>query len=397
MSIQKFKSLFQSVQLLIDKEEQLKKAKGESFNIFSILKMESKENDTHSNLLGNLLDPNGSHLMGAVFLEEFLDLNNLKDFLDASTTRVYLEYSCGKVDCKAKTGGRIDIYLLDKNGRSISIENKVYAGDQPCQIERYVNHNKASNKVFYLSLDGKDASEDSRGDLRAGIDYFTISYRDDIINWLEKCSKEASNQPIVRETIKQYKILIQKLTKTMDTQHEQELQKMILSNYDAAELIARNFDSAKEGVCEKLRNIVFEEINKYLESSDYNALLGDPIAKNYSQIWIKNQRNQNAQVFFGLESFGTKSTENMFIGTFRYGDIGYIEQNNFAESDKYWCNRIYIEEFNNDIELNMSNGKFISILNKEDEFKKVVDHILKAFKKYFEENNEVLDSYLAGL
>ncbi len=394
MTTQHYNNLFHSAQLIVQKEEELKKAKGESFNVFSILRMESKENDTHSNFLGNLLDPNGTHLMGSIFLEIFLKVINAEDFLDVSTASVYLEYSCGKVDYAAKTGGRIDIYLKDTSGRSISIENKIYAGDQPNQIERYVNHNKGFNKVYYLTLEEKDASKESRGELKAGTDYFTMTYRDEIVDWLEICTKEAANAPIVRETIKQYRILIQKLTKSIDTVQEQELQKLILSNYEAAELIARNFDSAKETLCNNLRNTVLKKVNELLLDSNYKAILGDRITMSYSQIWIKNKKYPNSQVFFGIEPFGVKATGGIFIGTFRYGDNGYVEQNRDPKSTKYWCNWGFIESFDQQIELNMSNSKFITLLNDSNSFTKVVDHIVKAFEKYFEDNREAVDNYL---
>jgi hypothetical protein len=397
MTIQHYTNLFHSAQLIIQKEEELKKAKGESFNVFSILRMESKENDTHSNFLGNLLDPNGTHLMGSVFLSEFLKTINAEGFIDISTTQVYLEYNCGKVDHVAKTGGRIDIYLKDINGKSISIENKIYAGDQPNQIERYVNHNKGFNRVYYLTLEGKNASKESRGELNAGTDYFTMTYRDDIVNWLESCTKEAVNAPIVRETIKQYRILIQKLTKTIDTVQEQELQKLILSNYEASELIARNFDSAKESLCSSLRNQVCEKVNELLVGSNYEATLGHPITTSYSQIWIKNKKYLNSQVFFGIEPFGIKATERMFIGTFRFGDNGFVEQNPDTNSNKYWCNWDCIDSIDQQIELNMSSTKFILFLNDSNSFDKVVNHIVQSFVKYFEENRVALDSYLSGL
>lgn len=47
------------------------KNKGELFNTFSILKMETAENKTHSNFIAELLNPKGSHLKGSIFLERF--------------------------------------------------------------------------------------------------------------------------------------------------------------------------------------------------------------------------------------------------------------------------------------------------------------------------------------
>ena len=169
-------NLFTSVQNLINHQEELEKAKGEKFNVFSILRMETKENDTHSNFLGNLLDPRGTHLMGPTFLKLFLDQINNESVLDIETTNVTLEYSCGPTNHKEKTGGRIDIYLEDNFGKSLSIENKIYADDQPNQIQRYVNHNKGNNQVYYLTLHGTEPSKKSKGKLKSGEDYFIISY-----------------------------------------------------------------------------------------------------------------------------------------------------------------------------------------------------------------------------
>ena len=62
---------------------------------------------------------------------------------------VTLEHHIGWVDYEKKAGGRIDIYIEDRSKylekritKSISIENKINAGDQYLQIARYVNHNK---------------------------------------------------------------------------------------------------------------------------------------------------------------------------------------------------------------------------------------------------------------
>ncbi|MBK8328979.1 MAG: hypothetical protein IPL09_05805 [Bacteroidetes bacterium] len=49
-------------------------------------------------------------------------------------------------------------------------------------------------------------------------DYFNISYKDHISNWLQFCKKEAVDQPMLREIIKQYIFLINKLTNQMSDQ-----------------------------------------------------------------------------------------------------------------------------------------------------------------------------------
>jgi len=65
--------------------------------------------------------------------------------------------------------------------------------------------------LLYLTLDGKDACEGSKGELKEH-EFKRISYSFDILEWLEKCKEKAVNHPILRETITQYIILIKYLT-----------------------------------------------------------------------------------------------------------------------------------------------------------------------------------------
>jgi hypothetical protein len=69
--IKKVTVLLKEVELLQKHQKEIEIIKGETFNIFSILGVESKENKTHSSFIAELLNPNGSHYMNAVFLEAF--------------------------------------------------------------------------------------------------------------------------------------------------------------------------------------------------------------------------------------------------------------------------------------------------------------------------------------
>ncbi len=248
--LEKQKKLLKDVNRILAHQKELERLRGEKFNIFSILKMETKENATHSAFLGELLNPKGSHLQGNTFLQLFLETIGYEEHnqsiaetkpipkLNIETAWLKLEKDVGKTDVKNATGGRIDIYLVDKKGTSISIENKIYAGDQPAQIQRYVNHNKTANTVYYLTLNGTSASKESKGTLIEDEDYYCISYRSTIIEWLEKCLKEAVELPILRESIKQYILLIKKLTNQLtDRKMEKEITELIKSNYHSAKAI----------------------------------------------------------------------------------------------------------------------------------------------------------------
>lgn len=92
------------------------------------------------------------------------------------------EYNEGK--------NRPDIVITLEDGKTIIIENKILAEDQPNQLYRYSTPNP--NWLFFLTRFGHKASEDSEKSedgktiLKEGKDYFCISYYKHIFNWLKK-------------------------------------------------------------------------------------------------------------------------------------------------------------------------------------------------------------------
>ncbi len=261
--LQNIKRLLSEVNAIIEKADEIARLKGENFNIFSILGIETKENKTHSNFLAAILDPGGPHGLGDIFLKLFLDelknteLTNKKpNILDrlknSKEIKVETETYLGRVDFENQEGGRVDITISAPEGK-IYIENKINAGDQYLQIARYCKNHPDENKiVLYLTLDGKEPSEDSTGKhkdgkgLKAGKDFFLLSYQTNIINWLEKCQKEASDVPIIRETIKQYIILIKKLTGQLtDQKMEKEILELLIQNIESTETIVKLYGRAK--------------------------------------------------------------------------------------------------------------------------------------------------------
>ncbi|MDB6019689.1 MAG: hypothetical protein JWR19_4178 [Pedosphaera sp.] len=187
--------------------ETLARATGEHFNIFKILGIGHYEVRTHSPILGDLLNPKGSHGQGDTFLRLFINQLDVKDF-DPASARLELEYHIGTVT--DKSGGRIDIVILDGNGHAIFIENKIYAGDQEKQLQRY-RERDAQAHLLYLTLQGDlpaGFTEERLQNIRA----IRISYAIHIRDWLVACRKEAASLPQVRETISQYLHLIRELT-----------------------------------------------------------------------------------------------------------------------------------------------------------------------------------------
>jgi hypothetical protein len=297
-AIPKIKSLLTRTTNIVQRQEELKKLRGENFNIFSILNMESKENATHSAFLGELLNPMGSHLFGTVFLRLYLetigfeegDDHRAKGELELDSTVLTLEKHVGARDDKEKTGGRIDIYLSDAKGNSISIENKIYASDQYAQIERYVNHNKGQNTVYYLTLNGEDASKESKGKLKDGSDYHCISYRDTVVTWLDLCMKEAADQPILRESIKQYILLIKKLTNQLsDNKMQEQIAELIKKDYQAAKAIQGTVWQVEVRSAHNFLNEIKEVIQLQLKAKDgWEVLVDKDMNESWSGLSVKH-------------------------------------------------------------------------------------------------------------
>ncbi|WP_051941884.1 PDDEXK-like family protein [Maribacter forsetii] len=238
-----YKELLKSIGEIYKKYEELEKVSGEAFNIFKVINVTSDEVRLHSKFLAELLNRNGSHGQGDVFLKLFV--KQLGISLDTSSTTVKVEKYIGKIT--DSSGGYIDIFISDNKGQSITIENKIYAGDQDNQLLRYFNFNP--NNILYLTLWGDTPEDYSSSGLIIDEEFKRISYKEDIIDWLVSCRKEAVELPLLREGISHYINLIQLLTgQTGTTKMNKEVKEYIASSSEVlkqASLIADNINDAK--------------------------------------------------------------------------------------------------------------------------------------------------------
>lgn len=293
-------NLFKQVGTIIKHYKKVEKIKGESFNVFSILNMETKENSTHSAFIAELLNPLGSHQKGTCFLKYFIEIviNKIKDNeanlplsqFDIKTAKVNVEYSIGERNDKLKTGGRIDIFIRDDNGYTICIENKINAIDQYAQIQRYYNYNTDKNTVIYLNLDGSSPSNESKRKLEDDKDFCIISYQENIVKWLEYCQKESVDIPILRESIRQYIILIKKLTnQTINYDMETEIYQLIKNNYTEARTITNNIEKVELKIVDEFLNDVIIELKEQL-GDEWIINKSSDISASWAGILIKHNK-----------------------------------------------------------------------------------------------------------
>ena len=275
--MEQLQRLLNEIRILTDINQKIRKeklAKGDAFNLFSELGMSTDEVHLHSAFLAMLLNPKSNHGQGGKFLVPFVSLLNDKTpylsplNIDASNAEAYVEYYIGPN--QDEQGGRLDIYITDKREYRIVIENKINAGDQPKQLKRYwnfvqdkCNHDANKYRIAYLTLDGHEPSPGSTCGLEQE-DYACLSYKTDILPWLEQCVIMSVRQPLIRETINQYIEIIKQLTYSdMDNKNDI-LEIMSKAEYlDSVYTISKNIDDMINYV---FNNILYSQLESLANS-----------------------------------------------------------------------------------------------------------------------------------
>lgn len=305
--------LLSEINFILNKENERKaekRANGDDFNIFPILRKSHDEEHLHSAFLAELLNPKGSHGQKDVFLKAFLKvcLPDYNENTITEDTKVYTERYIGQINEDKTEGGCLDV-LIENNTSAIVLENKIYAQDQKNQLLRYsnfANKNFAGKfQIIYLTLDGKPASSESIGTTK--FEYIRLSYKEHIVSWLNDCIKLADNKPSIRETITQYLNLIKKLTgQDMDEKEKEALIALLLdseSNIRVAFSIEQNLWKVKRKILcriEQFQNEIMSEINSEgiytIEKIDYNGKY-EQTESGYS-FYIKNWKNHYIKFSF---------------------------------------------------------------------------------------------------
>ncbi|MBQ6046681.1 MAG: PD-(D/E)XK nuclease family protein [Bacteroidales bacterium] len=283
-----------------------KRGRGECFNIFEILGLQTSEVRLHSAIIAELLNPNGNHGLGDKFLKAFIDdiiAKQLSFNLDTSSTDVFVEYPIGPISEGYTEGGRIDILLKDKYKQTIIIENKIYAGDQKYQLLRYHNYARQcaalSNEeyvILYLTLDGGQASEDSVG--KEDFRYYSISYRKDILTWLKHCLCIAVLQPLVRETIQQYINNLKTIFSIMDNNNTEVLMNVLTSKENVETTISIIEQSWE--IQKRIRANFVNQIKTYCDDLNYRCEYDEEIINCEHDKWIRIFEEPYKNVIFRI-------------------------------------------------------------------------------------------------
>ena len=310
------------------------RSKGDAFNVFRLCQVDHYEN-AHTRIIAEFLNPRGTHGIGDVFLTLFLRQPVIADYLKRQgfpkDDGFHGWDSLGSaivVTEEAFPEGRCDI-AIHWRGWCIVIENKIYAGDQARQLERYAKAVRRTGEkpiVLYLTLDGHSAGTDSVGDVK----YKCISYRKEITDWIADCIGEIDDwnfggeQPDclhVRETLCQYQQLVKEISGTTE---EREMTDQIASElvasteaFRAACRISDTLQNARARIVQKIMEALRLELAERLVFKDW--LLKDELAslllnnERYTGFWIEREAGDRPyDIYCEFQARG--ALRDMFVG-----------------------------------------------------------------------------------
>ena len=358
------------------REEQ--KSRGlNDFNLLTTVLKNHDEVKLHSRMIAALLNPNGLHYQGTLFLKLFLkEIELEKWFKNLDSVSVYKEHE------------NIDLYLTDGN-KHLIIENKIWAGDQPCQIMRYiniiVNNNQEqfkghiSNSIItkdkmrviyltprakkipsqhklekiggenYIVIENDIVLKNCSPDLKSYKAYFQkITYNDTVLPWLKESQRKIRNITNLRESIGQYISVVKDIHNNYELNvtnffqyiQEQDNKKLITKCLFEIDLKKEPSDTLKELVKTKGEMLYrfFRSFDLCLEKynlENVNYLVGNN-KKQKKLIYNKGKCNKRFKVTGNkYYNFGTfyKIDENyllyIFIGRSRYIHFGLIKHTNY--------------------------------------------------------------------
>jgi hypothetical protein len=332
----------------------------------------------HSKFISELLDPQGSHQQGTLFLDCFLNKLRIVDF-ETKNASSNLEYYTGIINKTKDLGGKIDILIRSENNKVIKIENKIYAKEQKNQLLRYHNFQK-DGRLIFLTLFG-NKSKDHDDLLRREIKYQQISYKEEIIEWLQECIEKCATVPIVRESIIQYLNLVKKIThQNINKQMSKEIVEKITQSKDSFEayLAIRKTENDNEIYFDIVRSKLIPFFEKFAIENDLKAenltkslikerkqhlgffFTNERLTKYGIRLSIQFNKSLNRDMYFGL-SFTSKSPTELPVHKFIVKEAKHV-MDNPSSSNEWWLCYTFWKDYNDwgEIETlyNLAYGKF---------------------------------------
>ena len=398
------------------------------FNLLSIIEKDRDEAHVHSKVIYNLLSQDWGKKDKETFLTLFLKEIGIED------ENIYdknWEVTREKAFDLDTIKGRLDFEIKSKDCIYI-IEMKIDAGDQPEQLIRYQEFAKEQHKkykIFYLTLDGHNASKKSIGEEKnleenEKVEYTNISFKEEILNWLGNCLKLVEGKENKSACINQYIASINKILGEKNTKIKDNILKSVEDMKNAISLYGKLNDKLQVTL-ENFMSLLKENLGKraiYYKKyvKDYYNYTLDKIPQDYPGLYIvlaenKSKNSNHYRFVLKLElspeltaCFGFIKNDDDIKETVPFVYFSQVKKNssglynkcikgikNLELEDKliennkaYWC---YVKNSKSEIinfrDISLSNRALLSLIDEEtlkEEVKNIATYISNEIVKNME-------------
>lgn len=248
---------------IIKKYEEDNIKNGYGNNIYSLLNAERDEVMTHEETIYAIFQNQYRYEIKQELFSAFMTAMELEEKYSLIEWDLEKEYFIGD--------GRIDLFFHScDNTLAVVVELKIDAGDQKRQLTKYydfVESNYVDFEIIYLTLDGREPSAQSIKGIPATYDICLRSFGEHIVKWLSACTEILEAHDIDTSTLKQYEILLKKITQKTYRQHAiAELfcdRDSLLAGMAIAEALPEAQDEVTRKFFNKLKNKISETENVY--------------------------------------------------------------------------------------------------------------------------------------
>ncbi len=309
------------------------------FNLLSIIEKDRDEAHVHSKVIYNLLSQDWGKKDKETFLTLFLKEIGIED------ENIYdknWEVTREKAFDLDTIKGRLDFEIKSKDYIYI-IEMKIDAGDQPEQLIRYQEFAKEEHKkykIFYLTLDGHNASKKSIGEEEnleenQKVEYTNISFKEEILNWLENCLKLVEGKENKLACINQYIASINKILGEKETKIKDNILKSVKDIKTAITI----YEKLNENL-QKVLESFFEELNKKLKNKLKDIAPKLIYNKSYIEDYYNFRLDTDVEnwpgIFIILDEVKSKNFYFVFkieVASKLCGSFGFIEKKDNYEEE----------------------------------------------------------------
>ena len=310
------------------------------YNLLSIIEKDRDEAHIHSKVIYSLLSQNWGKIDKETFLTLFLKEIGIEDeIIYNEKWEVSREKEYQLDEKKARPD-----FVIESQHYIYIIEMKIDADDQPEQLKNYnkiaegekKRKNKKEYKLFYLTLDGHNASKKSTGEEEnleenQKVEYINISFTEEILNWLGKCLDLVKGKENKSACINQYIATVNEIL----GKEKVKIKDNILKSSEDIKTAITIYKKLNENL-QKVLESFFEELNKKLEDIGSKVIYNKNYINNYYCAYrLDTDVEDWPGIFIVLDEVKSKSLYFVIkieIASKLFGSFGFIEKkDNYEE------------------------------------------------------------------